>query len=385
MASQQAMRHPAGQRAEQHAHGKGLKQRIQPLLEFWQKLSNDWIFNLSGLLAYNFLMSIFPILLALLAVAGFILNAISPGSEQQLVNAIAGALPGGASGSGGQIVHAALTRLQRQAGALFVIGLLTAVFTGSRLFVTIENCFGIIFRLRSRNIIRQNLMAIGMLLLYVVLVPIIFLASFVPTAIVNALNATTGDAGLSGLLIRLVGLLASFAVAAILFGAIYVVVPNHPVRFREVWKGTLLAAALLVLYELVFPIYESLMLKPGNYGAVAGFAIVILVFFYYLAVILLLGAEVNSWMAGQRQTASDIPAILHEVQVHNTTRGAAGPTAGQPQEDLQNRAGAQAMETQSEAMEHENSDHSRDTKPSTVQPGAAASPANNTNTTGPVS
>jgi hypothetical protein len=62
--------------------------------------------------------------------------------------------------------------------------------------------------------------------------------------------------------------------------------------------------------------------------------VVILVFFYYLAFILLVGAEVNSWAAGQRQTAGDIATVLHEVQAHNTTRGAAGPTAGQPQEDL---------------------------------------------------
>jgi type IV secretory pathway TrbL component len=63
--------------------------------------------------------------------------------------------------------------------------------------------------------------------------------------------------------------------------------------------------------------------------------VVILVFFYYLAFILLVGAEVNSWAAGQRQTAGDIATVLHEVQAHNTTRGAAGPTAGQPQEDVQ--------------------------------------------------
>ena len=123
MASQHVLRHPASQRAGQQAHGGSLKERIAPLVHFWQKLSNDWIFNLAGLLAYNFLMSIFPILLALLAIAGFILNAVSPGSEQQLVNAIAGALPGGASGTGGVIVKVALTNLQRQAGVLFVVGL----------------------------------------------------------------------------------------------------------------------------------------------------------------------------------------------------------------------------------------------------------------------
>src|SRR5689334_2681838 len=47
----------------------------KPALNFWSKVSNDWVFNLSGMLAYNILMSLFPILLVLLAVAGFILGA----------------------------------------------------------------------------------------------------------------------------------------------------------------------------------------------------------------------------------------------------------------------------------------------------------------------
>jgi len=174
-------------------------------------------------------------------------------------------------------------------------------------------------------------------------------------------------------LIHLVGLLAAFLVALVLFTAIYIVVPNRPVHFYEVWKGTLVAAVLLVLYELVFPIYQSIALKSNSYGSVAGFAIVILVFFYYLAVILLVGAEINSWASGQRETASDIASTLHEVQAHNTTRGAAGPTAGEPQEDLQNHEGAPAMETRGRAREHEDHDHRGDARPETVQPGKDAS------------
>jgi hypothetical protein len=40
-------------------------------------------------------------------------------------------------------------------------------------------------------------------------------------------------------------------------------------------------------------------------------------------------------VAGQRETASDVPGILHAVQAHRSTRDAAGPTAGEPQEEMQ--------------------------------------------------
>ncbi len=324
---------------------KSLKKRLKPLLRFWQKISNDWVFNLSGMLAYNILTTMFPILLALLAISGFILNTISPGSEEQLVRAVANAFPGGSSGTGGVVVEATLNNLRRQAGVLFIIGLLASIFTGSRLFIALENCFSVIFRLRGRSLIRQNLVAIGMLLLYMALAPILFLASIVPTAILNAIQKSDAGSAVNGLLFHIVGLIVAFVVALVLFSVIYIVVPDRPVRFREVWRGTLLAAGLLVLYEIVFPIYESVALRPDNYGSVAAFAIVILIFFYYLALILLLGAEVNSWASGQRESASDIAAILHDAQARNPTRGATGSTADEPRKDKRRHQGARTIAT----------------------------------------
>jgi len=72
---------------------------------------------------------------------------------------------------------------------------------------------------------------------------------------------------------------------------------------------------------------------------------VMLVFFYYFAFILLLGAEVNSWASGQRQTASDLASIIYETHEHNTTPGAAGPTSGLPTEAIQSHEWAEAMKT----------------------------------------
>lgn len=341
-----------------HQRFEGLKIRAQPLLDFWQKVNNDWIFNLSTMLAYNFLMSIFPLLLVLLAIAGFILRSISPESQTALNHAIAGALP---NGTGQAIVLGTVKHLQASAGIVFVIGLVTAAYSGSRLFTTIESVFSVVFRLRPRDFLHQNIMAFSMLLLFLVLVPIIVLSSVVPTALIN--QVFPDKSALRDVLVYAGGIAAGFIAACLLFGAIYIVVPNRPVPWREVWKGTLAAAALLVIYELLFPIYQQFFLKPSNYGSWAGLAIVVLVFFYYLGFILLLGAEVNSWAQGQRQTEGDIPAIMHEVQAHNTTRGAAGPTAGEPQEDIQHHKGAEAMNEPDKAVHHERKEHDTDIQP----------------------
>jgi YihY family inner membrane protein len=270
---------------------RGAKKRISTLGAFWTKFSNDWIFNLSAMLAYNFLMSAFPILLVLLAIGGFLLGVTGTGGQSTLAARLSGALP---AGSGQALLVNVTNNLHKSAGPLFVLGLIVAIFTGSRLFITIENAFGIIFRLRGRGVVRQNLMALGMMLLYTVLIPIILLTTIVPSTIVRATPLGNNNP-LAGFFVQAAGLLASVLVAVILFGAIYFVVPNRPVHLREVWRGTLVAAVLLVVYELLFPIYLSLFLHPNNYGSTAGFAVVTLLFFYYLAVILVLGAEINSW------------------------------------------------------------------------------------------
>jgi YihY family inner membrane protein len=315
-------------------HGDPLTRRVATLAAFWVKINNDWIFNLSGLLAYNFLFAIFPILILVLAITGFVLSNIAPGTETLATDNIVRALP---AGIGSVIVEAVSARLKASAGGLLVVGLVTALFAGSRLFITLENCFGVVFRLRSRDPIGQNRMAFALLLVYLVLLPLLLGTLLLPAGVEQLFDPSGRDT-LGSVLVTATGVLMALLSATVLFTLIYARVPyrQRPWRsFGPNWRGAVVAAALLLLYELVFPLYTTFILNPSNYGTIAGFAVVILVFFYYLAFILLLGAEINSWVAGQRETASDVPGILHAVQAHRSTRGAAGPTAGAPQEEMQ--------------------------------------------------
>lgn len=311
----------------------------ETLWGFWTKINNDWIFNLSGLLAYNFLVALFPLLLLLLAGCGVILLRLSPSTDQQLQRTLAAALPGT---TGAILVAGVETDLKKSVGVLFVVGLLSALLTGSRLFVTLEGCFGIVFRLRGRDPLRQNRMAFSMLLIFLVSAPLIFLVSILPAGLV-ALVDPTRRSPVGGILTGGVRLLILFATALLFFGATYAFVPNRRPRWRswsKNWPGALVASVLLMFYEPLFGLYQQRLLHADNYGSVAAFAIVILLFLYYLAFILLLGAEINSWVAGQRETAADLPSILHAVQAHHTLRGAAGPTAGRPAEEMQQHSRA---------------------------------------------
>ena len=323
------------QKVEQGA--QKAERRFAPLIAFWTKINNDGIFNSSATLAYTFLVSIFPIFLVILAIAGFVLRAISPQNLAKLYTTLAGGLPGGANGAGGQIVKGVLHQLNHSAGVFLILGILGAIIAGSGLFLTLESTFDTAFRLKSRDPIPQRIMAISLVLLYVVLVPIMVFASILPSVILKALQIGTHNPG-GAFLIQLLGLLVAFVSACLFFGSIYFIVPNRLMKVGDIWKGTLLAAVLLVLYELVFPLYESLFLHPNSYGSLVGFAIVILTFFYYLGFIVLLGAEVNSMAIGLGPMTQPINAILAELQQRDVMiEPADSPTTTSAQSSAQTR------------------------------------------------
>jgi membrane protein len=311
-------RTPAPHRGSLRARWQPRLRRVfEPAWGFWTKLQNDWVFNLSAMVAYSLLLSIFPILLVFLAVLGFALGDLAPQTLAAIQSAIEHAVPGG-----GDIFAAVAARLAQSAGALLVIGVVTSVIGGSRLFIVLEHAFGIIFRVPARDTIRQNVMAVGMLALYLVLVPIIALASVIPATIMRFAGPAV-EAAVQGALADVLGLGVAALAAALFFGAVYAIVPNRRMRLAEVWPGTVVATALLVLYELVFPIYTSWFLHPENYGSVAGFAVVILVFFYYLALILLVGAELNAWVGGLRALPGGLQTLIHDAQTAQTAATAA--------------------------------------------------------------
>ena len=312
---------------------------LETLGGFWMKINNDWIFNLAGLLAYNFLMALSPLLLLLLAGAGVVLQRMPPSTDQQVQHTLAAALPGS---TGAILVAGIETDLKKSVGVLLVVGLLAALFNGSRLFVTLEGCFGIIFRLRGRDLLRQNRMAFGMLLIFLVTAAVVFLVSILPAALA-ALVDPTRRSPIGGILTGGGRLAILFAATLLFFGATYAFVPHRQMRWRswgKNWQGAVVAAVLVMLYAPLFGLFQQHLLHADNYGSVAAFAIVILLFLYYLAFILLLGAEINSWVAGQRETAGDLPSMLHAVQAHHSLRGAAGPTAGMPAEEMQRHSRA---------------------------------------------
>jgi membrane protein len=308
----------------------GLVKRVQA---FWAKFSNDWCMNLSGLLAYNFLTAIFPLLLGILALGAFVLpdSVIHPMADK--LNSV---LPAGtAAGGPGSLninFYTILQGFKRASGLTALVSLVGLLWTGSNLFGVMENCFSIVFRTRDRNFLEQKLMALVMILLFAILAPLSVFASTISGSF-NALASAAGQVPGLGLVVAIGGYLIGVLFAFVLFFVIYIVVPNMPINPRDAWRGALLAAVLFELVNLVFPLYVKT--QHGQFGQFALLLAILTFWFWVISLILLLGAELNSFAAlGQRAAGGDLPTMLHDVQVHGAApregEDADAPPAGHP-------------------------------------------------------
>src|SRR5438067_1936508 len=135
---------------------QSVEKETRPFQQFITKFNNDWSTTLSAALAYNLLMAIFPIALAILAILGFVLGSLSQTEYTHVKTQLLTVLPVSSQG----IVDGATNQLAKSSTILALVAVVLALFNGSRLFILMEGIFGIIYHVRHRTFIKQNLMAI---------------------------------------------------------------------------------------------------------------------------------------------------------------------------------------------------------------------------------
>lgn len=278
------------------------KQNIfRSIYSFINKYNNDWTSNFAAAIAYNLLTSVVSILIALLSIIGFFLGSLAPINEKNLINNLQNAFHTTIITQ--DLIHTITFQLSKVSGTLGIIAFVVAIFGGSRLFMLLENCFDVIYRLKSRGAIAQNIMSFGMIILFSILIPSMVLTSSIPAFIETQLHLTLINTSYIHIIFTTVGILTGILIAFIFFSALYLIIPNQKIDFKKNWKGSLFSAIALQAYLLLFPLYVTRFFQNGYVGQV-GFVIILLAFFYYFAMIILIGAEINAFY-GYRITTSE--------------------------------------------------------------------------------
>ncbi|MGH2388194.1 MAG: YihY/virulence factor BrkB family protein [Chloroflexota bacterium] len=282
----------------------------------YQKFANDWTMNLTAMVSYNLLTSFFPLVLALITILA-LLPAVSNNTSQfaAQINSI---LPSDVSRN--IKIDSLLKSVHKAEGILGLVSIVGLLWGGTNLFGSIENAFAVIFRVKTRSFVKQKLMALVMILLFVVLLPLSFVSSLLLGSTTTSLGRIM-PSGLSGPASLVVGLAAGLASLFILFLAIYVVVPNMPISWRHAWRGALAAAVVMWIINTAFPFYTAHFVGTKNYGAAAiGSAIITITWFWFFSLVLLVGAQVNALAMDLGPWPYDLPGVLMRYKAP-TTRG----------------------------------------------------------------
>ena len=266
-----------------------LKTLFSLLKDTFKEWNEDKAPRLAAALAYYTAFSIAPLLIVVIAIASFAFGeeAVRGQLDNQIQEVV-----GAEAASAIQDMLAATA--QEDAGVLAsVIGVVTLLLGAAGLFGQLQDALntvwgvepkpnqGILATLRSRFLSFTMVLGVGFMLL----------VSLILSTALTALNTwMTNLLPGGGIVLQIINQVISFGVITLLFAAIYKILPDVEIQWRDVWMGAAVTALLFTIGKFLIGLYLAQSSVSSSYGA-AGSFVVLLLWVYYSAQILLFGAE----------------------------------------------------------------------------------------------
>jgi membrane protein len=269
--------------------GPTLRQAWQLVKGSVMAWSDDYAPSMGAALSYYMLFSIAPLLLIVISVAGLVFGPDAARGE------IFGQLQGLMGDEGAHAVERLLQNVDKPEegviGALTGIGVL--LLGATTVFNELQNDLDRIWRVEDTktsglwSLLRTRLLSFGMVLGMALLL----MVSLVVSAILAALGKWWAPAFAGWqTLAHTADITVSFLLMSVVFAAIYKIMPRARIRWRDVWVGAAVTAALFAVGKFLIGLYLGRASVGSAFGA-AGSLVVVMVWVYYSAQIFLLGAE----------------------------------------------------------------------------------------------
>ncbi|MTH53562.1 YihY family inner membrane protein [Bacillus mangrovi] len=269
------------------------KKQPNIIIEWLKRFSRDEVAGLSAELAYFFLLSLFPFMIALIALITFI-----PLSIEDLLKFIRQYAPADTI----LIMENALYQLMNQEqGLLFAFGILAAVWSASNGIDSIMRAFNKAFEVtESRSFLKSRLLAI---LLAIVMMAVIIIALLFPVfgqEIGMFIFESFGIPGLFFTVWNVIRWAASAVIIFMIFILLHKWAPNKRMKWRDAFPGALFAAVGWIAVSYLFSYYVS---NFGNYSATYGSIggiIVLMIWFYMTGMIIIMSGELNALLVKRK-------------------------------------------------------------------------------------
>jgi membrane protein len=277
-------------------------------LKTWRGINADNIYGGAAELSYYFLLALFPMLIFLTSLVGFL-----PGAQQAILVSLGRVVPGQAM----KLVNDTLQDvINNRSGGLLSFGILGTLWAASVGVAALMETLNVVYCVKEgRSFWKVRLIAVGLT---------IILSSVMIGGTVLIMFGDKLSAWLAGEL----GLGSSFAVAwgvvdyllglvLLLIGIdlIYYFAPNIKLRWRVTTFGSGFALIALIVVSLLFSLY--LRVAPSysaTYGSL-GAVIVLMLWLYLVGLVILTGGKINAII----REALNKPKILKEVSTNDST------------------------------------------------------------------
>jgi membrane protein len=259
----------------------------------WRTAADNWVTDraasMGAAIAYYTCFSLAPMLILVVAVAGLAFGKSA--AEGALFDQLADLVGTDSAG--------ALQAMLRSAGGAksgviaSIIGFVTLLIAATAVFAELQAALNVIWKAKAPtgfglwHLAKSRLLSLSLILAIGFLMLVSLAASAALAAFSNYL-----DRKMPGLptVLRIVHLTMSFAFTTVLFAMMFKILPDTHVAWRDVWLGAAATALLFTLGKYLISLYIGSSKIASAYGA-AGALVIVLIWVYYSAQILLFGAE----------------------------------------------------------------------------------------------
>ena len=276
-------------RASQPAAAQNSMQMLQLVKDTINKALDDKVLRLSAALSYYSIFSLAPLLLIAVSVAGAIYG------EQAASGLLAQSLTSSIGADAANAVQDMVVRTRKPSDNIIasLTGVVLLVVGATGVFGQLQDALNTVWSVQQKpgkiikTLLRDRLTSFAMVLG----VGFLLLTSLIlTTGLQIASDLIAGVVPVPAIIWSALSSAVSFLVVALLFGAIFRVLPDVEIMWKDVRFGALLTAGLFVLGKIVLGWYLGRAATTSVYGS-AGSLVLILLWVYYSSLILLLGAE----------------------------------------------------------------------------------------------
>lgn len=263
--------------------------------------SADGAMTQAAAVAFYTALSFAPLLMLTVFIFGQLDSIAGTGTQEQVVEEIRSLIGGEAAG----VLEDVQTQQETQDLSLLsisgLLGLAALLWSASGVFAQFQTAMNTIWDVEPAagqgigGYLRKRLLSVGM----VMTILFLLLASLVVTALLSAIL------GGEGTVWQVVNFVVSVAVYVGLFALMFKYLPDVKIPWKAVWFGAGVTAALFAVGKWAIGLYLGKS-DPGSAYGGAGSIVVLLIWVYYSAVIVFLGAEVTQVWA-KRQNMRIVP------------------------------------------------------------------------------